>query len=210
MAAGSSGLAGLVLTLNSEAKEVVITDGNEQAATSSVSVFLHKTKETTSFFGFQLDISATLELNPRTNWKATSSQGLTLLWDRNEKLTLEPFDFLIAADWFVFSTKTNVELIHSHSSLFLEEYHEDLVVVLRQLLKPNGMAYIFAPTRGNRLNKFLALLKHQETRPKVVVKEHLVNYDDTISKLHTQLLNEKNSDYDPDLHYPHLLKLGFE
>jgi hypothetical protein len=45
------------------------------------------------------------------------------------------------------------------TSLFLHEYHEDLLHTLRELLRPGGQALIIAPRRGRTLETFVERAK---------------------------------------------------
>ncbi|ELR15726.1 CDNA: fis, clone, putative [Acanthamoeba castellanii str. Neff] len=98
--------------------------------------------------------------------------------------------------------------------LFLHEYHDDLLHILRELLRPGGEALIIAPRRGRTLAAFVERAK-QDT---VVVDEE---YDRLVWSRHQELLSHgisgggsAESDqtataatYQPDIHYPWLLRL---
>jgi hypothetical protein len=45
------------------------------------------------------------------------------------------------------------------TSLFLHEYHEDLLHTLHELLRPGGQALIIAPRRGRTLETFVERAK---------------------------------------------------
>jgi SAM-dependent methyltransferase len=49
------------------------------------------------------------------------------------------------------------------NSLFLHEYHDDLLHTLRELLRPGGEAVIIAPRRGRTLAAFVERAK-QDTK----------------------------------------------
>ena len=101
-----------------------------------------------------------------------------LLWDSSslKEDWLEKFDYVICAD-----------------CLFFEDFHHELVLVIRKLLKPNGgTALIFAPRRGNTLEHFCSVA---ETYFQV---EQNLQYDEKIWRVN----QEKPRNYNSDLHYP--------
>jgi hypothetical protein len=80
------------------------------------------------------------------------------------------------------------------TSLFLHEFHDDLLHTLHVLLKADGLALLLAPKRGGTAEKFLQ--KAGEVFL-VEVKEH---YDETIWNQHQRLLS--SPDYVLDTEYP--------
>ena len=94
------------------------------------------------------------------------------------------FDFVICAD-----------------CLFFDECRNSLANAIFRLLKPNGIALIFAPKRGHTLQEFVNICK-----PLFQTVEQDENYCDRISNIHRQEL-EENPCYDSDIHFPILIKL---
>lgn len=96
----------------------------------------------------------------------------------------------------------------------------DLLSVLSQLLKYDGSAFIFAPQRGNKLDLFLTRIKefneNQKGNKKKFEIKRIQNYDDLVTEKHllfSQIQKENsnfNHSYDPDVHYPELLKINFQ
>jgi hypothetical protein len=184
------------------------------------------------------------------------------------------FDLVVAADWYVFpepdENQTSSLPRHHHHlcsscrselrykthtplidwidrgvSLFLHEYHDDLLHTLRELLRPGGEALIIAPRRGRTLAAFVERAKqdtvvvHPALHPiylccgqagpltsfSALSKEWRVQVDEEYDRLvwsrHQELLSHgisgggsAESDqtataatYQPDIHYPWLLRL---
>ena len=94
------------------------------------------------------------------------------------------FDYVICAD-----------------CLFFEDLHSELAQVIDTLLKPDGAkALLFAPRRGNTLDKFCTVAK------KYFEVEQTVQYDERLWRIH-QENSRDNEIYSPDLHYPLLITL---
>jgi predicted nicotinamide N-methyase len=93
--------------------------------------------------------------------RTTVLEGTKLLWDRKIPLPddlYQKFHFVIAAD-----------------CLFLENFHEDLLYTIFNLLVPGGEALILAPQRKGSLIKFLDKAKAQllsQSNPKPISSNH--------------------------------------
>lgn len=87
-------------------------------------------------------------------------------------------------------------------SLFLEQYHTELLDTLQSVLKPAGMAIFMAPLRNNSLINFTKMAKQRNFQ--VSVEE---NYDPIIQDQHNQFITTKDLTYTPDIHYPLLVKV---
>ena len=70
--------------------------------------------------------------------------------------------------------------------LFFEDLHNELALVIQKLLVPNkGMAFLFAPRRGNTLEQFCSIVKDYF---EVKVSEH---YSDLVSTMYRQNPNSE-------------------
>lgn len=100
-----------------------------------------------------------------------------LLWDSLslKEDYLGKFDYVIGAD-----------------CLFFEEFHRGLVSVIRNLLKNEGTALIFAPRRGNTLEQFCSVAEE------FFHVEQNLHYNEKVQRVH----QERPSGYNADLHYP--------
>ena len=92
-------------------------------------------------------------------------------------------------------------------SVFLVQYHFDLLRAIESILAPNGMVYLLAPKRGSTLSLFTQ--KAEEAGYDVELTE---KYDDIVWDLHTKFKKEQphgggDKIYDEDIHYPVLLQL---
>lgn len=178
------GLAGLVAATHLSCASVLITDGNDKATQNLACSVKHNAVRSESR-GFV--------------------RGEKLLWDRRCPIAdryRSYFDLVVAAD-----------------CLFLHEYHDDLLHILRELLRPGGEALIIAPRRGRTLAAFVERAKQDTVVEwRVQVDEE---YDRLVWSRHQELLSHgisgggsAESDqtataatYQPDIHYPWLLRL---
>jgi len=120
-------------------------------------------------------------------------QPIQLLWDRldvsgslsalKQKFVCG-FDLIIAAD-----------------CLFFQDFHRDLCHVLCTVLSETGKVLLLQPARGDSLDNFLTICK--ETFDASVFEE----YDEEVSRLHCQYMEENCGRYDPNIHYPVLVVL---
>lgn len=85
-------------------------------------------------------------------------------------------------------------------SLFLAEFHGDLLHLLDRFLTPTGCLIVFAPRRKGTLSLFTA--RGEREGWNVNVEE---DYEPRVSSLHQSHLNPAANVehvYEPDLHYP--------
>ncbi|XP_077585874.1 calmodulin-lysine N-methyltransferase isoform X1 [Stigmatopora nigra] len=110
-----------------------------------------------------------------------------LRWDCNPDISaLEShFDVVICAD-----------------CLFFDQYRSSLVDAIRRLLQPNGVAFVFAPLRGDTLQMFSQLAQQAG----LLVARHQ-QYDVQVWDVHQKMLQEGKEAYDENIHYPLLLTL---
>ncbi|XP_041354406.1 calmodulin-lysine N-methyltransferase-like [Gigantopelta aegis] len=96
----------------------------------------------------------------------------------------DKFDYILCAD-----------------CLFFEEGRQDLVDTLYSLLKTDGEAILFAPSRGETFQLFvdLAVSTFSVTTSEV--------YDERIQSMHHQMKAKGLDHYDENLHFPLYLKL---
>jgi hypothetical protein len=83
----------------------------------------------------------------------------------------------------------------------VQDYHEDLLWTLQQLLAADGVAFLLQPHRGDSLRKFMELA---EAEFDIQLHER---YNERVWELHQQYLEEDGEAYDPNVHYPLLMVL---
>ncbi|PIK36641.1 putative calmodulin-lysine N-methyltransferase [Apostichopus japonicus] len=163
---GMTCLAGFTVACTSNAKEVLVTDGNLKSCQNAEII----AKENHSKFG------------------TTKVSVRQLLWNKQETFAdlKEKFDIVVGADCF-----------------FFDDYRQDLVNTIKHILKPEGIAWMFAPQRGSTLKKFQEIAEADFT---IELQE---NYDLDVWAKH-QKLNSSVGDaghYDENIHYPWLMIL---
>ncbi|XP_041867029.1 calmodulin-lysine N-methyltransferase isoform X2 [Melanotaenia boesemani] len=94
------------------------------------------------------------------------------------------------------------DIVMCADCLFLDQYRASLVDAIRRLLKPNGMALVFAPLRGETLKLFSQLA----TQAGLYVSQHQ-QYDAQVWDVHLKMLREGKQSYDENIHYPLLITL---
>ena len=125
----------------------------------------------------------------RERFRGTVVSSQLLCWDESFLSNSSPhdgaFDWLICAD-----------------CLFFTDLHKALVHTMIKLLRPErGRVLVFAPGRSGSLEQFIRVA--MET----FKVEREDRYDEVVYNQHKELLRTEPELYQPDLHYPTLLRL---
>ncbi|XP_064622792.1 calmodulin-lysine N-methyltransferase-like [Lineus longissimus] len=121
----------------------------------------------------------------QSKFDQTEVKTCSLRWDEKYSAYEDHFDIVICAD-----------------CLFFDDFREDLAKTIHSILKAEGEAIIFAPARGSTFQKFVDLASG------LFKIEKVEQYDDVIWEKHLQLLKTSEDVYDPDIHYPVMLKMS--
>lgn len=170
LGAGQSGLAGLLVAAAAPAACVHLSDGNAAA------VDLLRANARLNCCGAETE--ANLDAACVGVCGTTRVEVAPLLWDRAARYDLPRFDFVLISD-----------------CLFFEEFHCDLLHVLRSTLAPRGEAWICGPRRGASLERFAAAAReHFEV-------ELSERFDERVWQQHSSFVADCAA-YEPDRHQP--------
>ncbi|XP_061692588.1 calmodulin-lysine N-methyltransferase isoform X1 [Syngnathoides biaculeatus] len=205
LAGGMTCLAGLMVAVCADVKEVLLSDGNEKCI-KNVRRIVERNKQAGKF-------------------GSTRVSTRVLRWDCELDISaLEAhFDVVMCADCRCLHPSSPLpcccpppalpprvdtrgeqnQTQTSHlSSLFLDQYRSSLVDAIRRLLQPNGVAFVFAPLRGDTLQTFCHLARQAGL---LVAQQQ--RYDAQVWDVHLKMLQEGRDAYDENIHYPLLLTL---
>ncbi|KAK1791519.1 hypothetical protein P4O66_013516 [Electrophorus voltai] len=202
---GMTCLAGLMIAVCADVKEVLLSDGNEKAVQSILQllcIFLAAVPcyRATTLKLTLTDMKTCVELSKGTDGLVSSDPPPC-------PAVLSPMLFHRVVRWDshadVSALEGRFDVVLCADCLFLDQYRASLVDALRRLLRPNGTALVFAPTRGDTLAEFCRLA---EDMGLFVCRYN--NYDSHIWEMHLKMKREGPDVYDENIHYPVLLTLA--
>ncbi len=172
------------------------------------------------------NLASELECNSKVTTTTKSAVNCTtLLWKANSEGASECANLMRQqSDLASRRTEVGFDLCLVSDCVHFTEFHADLVVTIGRILRTGGECILCQPCRGDSLRKFIALVDAMNgnfyqspckneidgdvNRPLFHVDLHM-KYCRRLTNLHESLLKEHHNSkfYDPNIHYPLVLKL---
>ena len=97
-----------------------------------------------------------------------------------------------------------MDLVLCSDGTHFQEHHASLAITIASVLQIGGVAILCQPPRGSSLSNFLKVLEAMQGLWTIQV---LTDYNETLTRCHHHELTT-NPLYDPNIHYPHIVKLN--